>query len=255
MIPKLIHYCWLSGDPFPNRIQQCIDSWKLRLPDYQFVLWDTKRFDIDSCVWTAQAFRNKKYAFAADYIRLYALYNYGGIYLDTDVEVVKPFDDLLSLPYFIGLDGQNKLEAAIIGCAPNSEWIYDCLRYYDNREFVEGGKVFDMQTLPIIMQEQIEQKRKIIYLKTKCVYDDCDNFLYTLPFSFFCSKRHDTGEVIQTISTYSIHHFAMSWQSPVARFLTRCKRVFVKVLGIKVSNYLINRLHLLKLKKKINSSI
>ena len=83
MIPKIIHLCWLSGDEYPPMIKKCIESWKRYLPDYEIMLWDTKRFDVNSVLWTKQAFECKKYAFAADYIRLYALYHYGGIYLDS----------------------------------------------------------------------------------------------------------------------------------------------------------------------------
>src|SRR5690606_40794226 len=101
MIPKKIHFCWLSGDEYPDLIKKCVNTWKEKLPDYEFILWDTNRFDLDSNIWVKQAFETKKYAFAADYIRLYAVYNYGGIYLDTDVEVIKSFEDLLDLPYFI----------------------------------------------------------------------------------------------------------------------------------------------------------
>lgn len=115
MIPKRIHLCWLSGDPYPQKIQKCIDSWKVHLPDYEIMLWDLKRFDIAQVPWVEQAFRVKKYAFAADYIRLYALYNYGGIYLDSDVEVLKSFDPLLDLPYFVGAENAGTIEAAIIG--------------------------------------------------------------------------------------------------------------------------------------------
>ena len=92
MIPKRIHLCWLSGDPYPAKIGKCLASWKKHLPDYEVVLWDTKRFDLESSPWVKQAFEAKKYAFAADYIRFYALYNYGGIYLDSDVEVLRSFD-------------------------------------------------------------------------------------------------------------------------------------------------------------------
>ena len=84
-IPKIIHYCWLSGDPYPELVQFCMQSWKEKLPDYDFVLWDKSHFDIHSVPWVEQACSAKKWAFAADYIRLYALYNYGGIYLDSDV--------------------------------------------------------------------------------------------------------------------------------------------------------------------------
>ena len=106
MIPKVIHYCWLSGDPIPEKLQRCMDSWKKFLPDYEFVLWDLERFDIKTSQWVKEAFEARKYAFAADYIRLYAVYNYGGIYMDMDVEVVRPFDDLLASPYILGLESE-----------------------------------------------------------------------------------------------------------------------------------------------------
>ena len=115
MIPKIIHLCWLSGDPYPAKIAKCLDTWKKHLPDYEVMLWDTNRFDLNSSIWVRQAFEKKKYAFAADYIRFYALYHYGGIYLDSDVEVLKSFDDLLDLPYFMGAEKAHTPEAAIIG--------------------------------------------------------------------------------------------------------------------------------------------
>ena len=104
MIPKIIHLCWLSGDPYPPKIAKCLKTWEKFLPDYEVVLWDTQRFDLNSSLWVKQAFEKKKYAFAADYIRFYALFHIGGIYLDSDVEVLKSFDDLLDLPYFIGAE-------------------------------------------------------------------------------------------------------------------------------------------------------
>ncbi len=108
MIPKIIHFCWLSDEPYPESIQKCMNSWKEKLPDYEIWKWDFKRFPKGSAKWVDQAFEKRKYAFAADYIRLYALSNYGGIYLDSDVEVLKSFDDLLHLPYFIGMENTPK---------------------------------------------------------------------------------------------------------------------------------------------------
>ena len=104
MIPKIIHYCWLSGEPIPWQLQICMASWKKYLPEYEFMMWDTQRFDINSLLWTKQAFEAKKYAFAADYIRLYAVYTYGGIYLDMDVEVRHPFDFLLDEDCMLGYE-------------------------------------------------------------------------------------------------------------------------------------------------------
>ena len=132
MIPKIIHLCWLSGDPYPADIEACLKTWKEHLPDYEIWLWDTQRFDVHATKWTEQAFAARKYAFAADYIRLYALYHFGGIYLDSDVVVYKSFDNLLSLPYFIGHDQIGGFEAAVIGAQKGCLWIKDVLDEYED---------------------------------------------------------------------------------------------------------------------------
>ena len=115
MIPKIIHYCWLSNDPYPEELKRCMDTWKKKLPDYEFILWNFDKFDKSSSKWVEQAFDNRKYAFAADYIRLFAVYNYGGIYMDMDIEVLKSFDDLLDSELMMAYenDEQNGIEAAL----------------------------------------------------------------------------------------------------------------------------------------------
>ena len=193
MIPKVIHYCWLSGDPYPEIIQRCIDSWKDKLPDYQFVLWDKNKFDINSHIWVKQAYESRKFAFAADYIRLYALYYYGGIYLDTDVEVLTSFDNLLNRNYFIGLDSQSKLEAAIIGSEAKSDWILACLKYYDNRKFY-GDKNISVADFSKLGFFQIFEKIK-----------NRDELMEYVPESlvklYWYDKEHD-GELIETLQAY-----------------------------------------------------
>ena len=111
MIPKIIHYCWLSDDPIPVEFQKYIETWKVKMPDFQLMLWNFSKFNKESSLWVKQAFDNKKYAFAADYIRLYALYEYGGFYLDMDVEVVKSFNEFIQLNTAICFehDGNGKL--------------------------------------------------------------------------------------------------------------------------------------------------
>ena len=137
MIPKVIHYCWLSDDPLPDKLQYCINSWHKYLPDYKVIRWDLKRFPLDKSLWVKQAFERKRYAFAADYIRLYALATEGGIYLDSDVEVLKPFDDLLHLPYFVCKENSPQgIEAAIIGAESNTPWVLRCLEYYNGKSFL-----------------------------------------------------------------------------------------------------------------------
>ena len=249
MIPKIIHYCWLSNDAYPEKIQLCMDSWKKELPDYEMILWNTQNFPINSVRWVEEAYKNGRYAFAADYIRLYALYYYGGIYLDSDVEVIKSFNDILTLPYYIGIDSPNKIESAVIGVEPFNPWILSCLNYYNNRSFVNGGNKFDMKTLPIIMQEVIEQERRIEILENSFLVSSQDfSIVQVFPFDFFCSKRHDTGKIWKTDRTYAIHHFAMSWRTPKDRFLTYCKRLSVKIIGNRRTSLLISLLGLSKLK-------
>lgn len=94
MIPKIIHYCWLSNDPFPEHIERCMSTWQKYCPDYKIMKWDLSQFDIESSQWVKEAFESKKYAFAADYIRLYAIYTYGGIYLDSDISLNDSLDVL-----------------------------------------------------------------------------------------------------------------------------------------------------------------
>lgn len=215
MIPKIIHYCWLSDDPFPDSIQKCIDSWKKNLIDYEFMLWNYKRFPKGKSIWVDQAFDNHKYAFAADYIRLYALYNYGGIYLDSDVEVLRPFDELLDLPYFIG---QEKtpfgIEAATIGFPPRSQFIKDVLNRYENRHFVKSDGSFDEEPLPRIIRRYIASRYNYN------VISNISNFVYTSDTinvftpEYFSPKHYASKVMEVTHQTFSIHHYAGSWVTP-----------------------------------------
>ena len=130
MIPKIIHYCWLSNDPIPEKLQEYMQSWKEKLPDYEFKLWNFDCFDINSSQWVKEAFEAKKYAFAADYIRLYAVYNYGGIYMDMDVEGIKSFNPLLNNDYLLGYENQIGIEAGIFGASPKADCVILILDYY-----------------------------------------------------------------------------------------------------------------------------
>lgn len=179
-------------------------------------MWDTKRFDINSTIWTKQAFEAKKYAFAADYIRLFALYNYGGIYLDSDVLVYKSFDPLLSLPYFIGLDQIRAFEAAVIGSEPGCKWIKDMLDSYTGRTFIQEDGSYDMLPLPcrfhhvltglgykfwrVSELSSLNLKDYNLKMKQMFVFDK----------NFFNSRN--SIEVHQTAKSFCAHNYAGSWQ-------------------------------------------
>ncbi|MEK6153516.1 glycosyltransferase [Flavobacteriaceae bacterium 3-367] len=255
MIPKKIHYCWLSGDPFPELIARCIESWEKYLPDYEFILWDTNRFNMDDSVWVSEAFETKKYAFAADYIRLYAVYHHGGIYLDTDIEVLKSFNDLLHLPYFLGSEGQGIIEAGVFGAEKNTPWIAECLKHYDNRAFIKIDGSLDQATLPRIMMQQVKQLYILEELtspeiKTLDYSAKEEKKVYMFPQDYFCAKNHGTGMIEKTENTYSIHHFAMSWVSKKRTVLPNIKRKLMGVIGVKAVNNLILLFGFRKLKRK-----
>lgn len=253
MIPKIIHFCWLSTDKYPELIEMCISSWKVKLPDYKFVHWDTQRFDLESNIWVKQAYETKKYAFAADYIRLFAVYNYGGIYLDTDVQVLKKFDDLLELPYFIGSEGNGIIEAGIFGAEKKCEWIGRCLEYYDCKSFIKENGSFDTLTLPRIMMSQITKTRDIIEIKNKEAADLKfeEDKLLMFPVDYFCAKNQGTGIISTSNNTYTIHHFAMSWIPIYISFLPRLKRKLIALFGVKSIIFFIKILRLKEFKGKI----
>ena len=252
MIPKKIHYCWLSGDEFPESIKKYMNTWKEFLPDYEFILWDTNRFPLEKSKWVKQAFESKKYAFAADYIRLYAVYNEGGIYMDTDIEVVKSFDPLLHLPYFLGSEGNEIIEAGIFGAEKGAEWLKPCIDYYNDKSFIKEDGSFDTWTLPRIMNGEIEKLRTIRMLhKPNPSREDFTNnpeIIYLFERDFFCAKNQGSGVITKTENTFTVHHFAMSWLSKKRTFLPNLKRKFISIVGPGPVNKAIKFLGLKKIK-------
>jgi len=145
MIPKIIHCCWFSGDQKPALIKKCLKSWKKHLPDYEIKYWDGNSFDFDCIDFTREAMSVKQYAAASDYVRLYALYNYGGIYMDSDVEVFRSFDALLDNVFFSGYEFFDKfeIEAGILGSIKGLPYIKECMNYFENRHFIHSNGVYD----------------------------------------------------------------------------------------------------------------
>ena len=232
MIPKIIHYCWLSNDEYPEKIQYCINSWKKVLPDYEIMLWDLKRFDIESSEWCKQAFEVKKYAFAADYIRCFALYNYGGIYLDSDVEVLKSFDNLLSLPYFIGFDHSNQFEPAIMGYEPYNQVLKEMLVYYKDKSFINKDGTYNVRPLPYVMEEVVKNHHKIISIENISDFIKDSKVFCIFPYEYFSPKRQDNLKIEKNKKTYSIHHFNASWYSPKQRLFKSVS----KILGFRLAS-------------------
>lgn len=135
MIPKIIHYVWVGGNPKSKNIQRCMNTWSKHLQDYQFIEWNENNFDIHENKYVEQAYQAKKWAFVSDYIRAKAVYEMGGIYLDTDVLVLDQLDELLSDRAFVGFENKDNPFTAVFGAEKNHPLIKDMLAYYDDRDF------------------------------------------------------------------------------------------------------------------------
>ena len=215
MIPKKIHFCWLGDAAYSKKTRAYIRSWKKYLPDYEIKCWNLQQFSLDDNVWLKEAFENKKYAFAVDYMRLCALYEEGGVYFDTDVEVRKSFDDLLHLPYFLGQESTpNLVDVGTIGAEPHSPWVAKILEHYKNRHFVRPDGSFDMTPLPQIMRNAFRKNYGLKFIDKPADFNPQDPAMQLLPVEYFSPKRWDTLEVYPTKNTYSIHHFSGSWLPP-----------------------------------------
>lgn len=226
MIPKIIHYCWLSDDEMPAAFQRYIAGWKRLMPDYEFVLWNFQRFGRNKSPWVEEAFARKKYAFAADYIRCFALYHHGGIYLDSDVEVLKSFDPLLRRPYFLGHEnGSDGYEAAVIGAEPGMDIYGRMLDYYARRSFVKADGELDTRPMPNVMKEIFLQSRIERDIDSIEAFNLSNDVLNVFPSSWFSPINLIDRSVCITADTYCIHHFSGSWLPWSERFKTRVKRV------------------------------
>lgn len=173
MIPRKIHFTWFSDDPYPEKIRECMASWKALMPDYEFVHWDMNRIESIDSVFLKEAISAKKWAFASDFVRVWALYHEGGLYLDTDVMVYRPFDDLLDNECFIGKENalhvefrhtDHYLTSHCMGAVPGHPFIKECLDYYEGRHFIQSQNTelpqvlrYDMTLMPFIQSEIAKQ--------------------------------------------------------------------------------------------------
>ena len=242
MIPKIIHYCWLSGDQIPEKLQKYLDTWSKILPDYQFILWDLNKFDIKSSLWVEQAFRAKKYAFAADYIRLYALYNHGGIYLDMDVEVLKSFNAFIPLKTMLCFEKSKdkRLEMATFGTEKGSRWIKECLSYYDNREFISQDGIMDTKVLPCIISELLYKNnyklQPVNNIKEACQIKE-EKIIPVFNDEYFSPKSYGNGKITITNNTYSIHHFEgtwLPWYAKLEKYIFQCLGLTYRAILVKL---------------------
>jgi len=210
MIPKIIHYCWFGDSPLPELAKKCIASWERYCPDYRLFLWNEDNFDINMVPFTAQVAKAKKWGFIVDYIRAYAVYNYGGIYLDTDVELLKPFtDDILQNVCFSGFENKKYLAPGLIfagikECAIAKE----LMDFYASYNFIQENGDLNLTPSPKIFTNILLKYG----LKQNNAYQDLGVFT-SYPTEYFCPMPCKTRIITITKNTYCIHHYAGSWLS------------------------------------------
>lgn len=237
MIPKTIHYCWFGHGELPDLVKQCIDSWHRFMPDWEYKLWDETNFDVNQVPYTAEAYESRKFAFVSDYVRLWALERDGGVYLDVDVEVYKPFDSLLIHHAFAGIEGSKHQPVMMCVCAsePHGEWVSEMLNAYQGRHFVNSDGSCDMRT-NVQFITAIMASNGFRQDGTEQDYRD----LHVLPVDYF-SPRHTTGEYIRTENTYCEHRGLSSWSVSGKKW----KRLVLSLFGHRT------RSRLIKLKRKL----
>lgn len=230
MIPKIIHYCWFGNNPIPMNLKKCIDSWTRNLPDYKIIEWNESNYDVNSEVWTREAYEQKKYAFVADYVRLKALYEYGGIYLDTDVEVKKSFDSFLNYKAFGGFETLKTLTTGVIGAEKHNNIILEFLNYYKNRHFIQSDGSIDNNANVLVFTD-IMEKHGLVMNNTEQIIDGFNIF----PKTYFCPLDVFHYKDI-TKNTHAIHYFEGSWlddetKSRIKKESAWYYKLFMRFLG------------------------
>lgn len=226
-IPRIIHYCWFGKKEKPPIVKKCIESWERILKGYEIKEWNEDNFDINSNEFIKQAYDYGKYAFVSDYVRVYVLYTYGGIYLDTDVEVFRRFDDLLNNESFWGFEEKNFIATSTIGAEKGNKFIKQFLDSYKGKKFIDKDGIMDTLTNVAIVSDMLKKSKVKLNGELQCIkgvgtfYPQC----YFSPYDYInCYSK-------QNEKTYCIHHFYKSWLPFGARVKGIIKKSISSIIG------------------------
>lgn len=236
MIPKIIHYCWFGRGEKPALAKKCIASWKRTCPDYEIREWNEDNFDVNVNRYVKESYEAKKYAFVTDYVRLYAIYTCGGVYMDTDVETLTNFDSFLHHNAFSGFETDGNVPTGMMAAEKGSLWAKNLLDAYDVRAFILPDGTFDMTTNTTVITNYMVNKGLLLNNQ----YQDFPNLCTMYPSDYFCPKDHRTGLIHLTKNTVCIHHFSGSWlkHSFLGDLRHKSKMFFAKLLGAKITTLL-----------------
>lgn len=241
-IPKKIHYCWFGRGKLPEESQKYIESWKKYCPEYEIKEWNEDNFDINSNRYVKQAYEAKKYAFVTDYVRLFALYNEGGIYMDTDVELLKSLDDFLKHNAFSSFENNDSIPTGLMASEKNGEWVKALLDEYTDLLFIKEDGSMDLTTNVVRITNLTENKYNLV---RKSSYQDL-GVVTLYPHEYFCPKDWKTGNIYLTEKTYAIHHFNGSWHTEKEKKLNEKRRAYIKKYGAEKGNKIFTRVQRLR---------
>ena len=239
MIPKVIHYCWFGRNPLPESALKCISSWRKFFPNYEIKEWNEDNFDVNIIPYTYEAYRLKKYAFVSDYARFWILYHYGGLYFDTDVEAIKPMDDIIERGPFIGIEAGHEKENSIIvapglglGCYPGHGFYKKVLDDYESSHFVTWDGKYTGNICGKVSNLLFSSDKR----------NNIDGFLnvediFVYPDEYFCPVNYYTGECHITDNTRTIHHYTATWRNIENSILFKLKKR-IKYIVIRVVSFL-----------------
>ncbi|WP_415945844.1 glycosyltransferase family 32 protein [Selenomonas montiformis] len=208
MIQKKIHYCWFGGKEKPEEVEKYLASWRRFCPGYEIIEWNESNFDVTENDYCREAYEAKKWAFVTDYVRLKVLYEHGGFYMDTDVEVVKSLDPLRVYDAVSGYESETSIQTGTIGACRENEWIEMLLRDYDSRHFLQADGSFDLTTNVVVITRMTAEYYGLQFDGLKKSFG---RNMVLLPFEYLCAKSYQTGRITKTEHTYTIHHFTGSW--------------------------------------------
>lgn len=246
MIPKTIHYCWFGHAPLPPSALKCINSWKKYFPEYNIVEWNEDNFDVNMIPYTREAYKDKKYAFVSDFARFWILYQYGGIYFDTDVEVIQSFESILSKGGFMGIEKNAFVEGkpAVapglgMGIEAENSFYKEMIDYYTKTPYCtkEGEK--HPITIVVHTTKELYKSGMIPSHKLQMIND-----FWIYPEDVFCPLDSTTGVLTITDNTVSIHHYTCSWQnSKLAKIRHQIKLQLVRLCGPKIATAIVNSIN------------
>lgn len=226
MIQRVIHYCWFGGKTKPKIVKKCIKSWKKHCPHYQIREWNENNFNVLMNVYTKYCFENKKWAYLSDFVRLWVIYHYGGVYLDTDVELVKNMDDLLENEAFFGFENKNYIASGLgFGAEKNHSFVYEMLQEYNTLPQDESGNIV-VVGCPILNTKALKKLGVQINGEFQRI-----GKTIICPMDYFNPYNDSMGKLRKTENTYSIHWYCKSALNWKLKLRSRLTRLFHRMFG------------------------